>query len=235
MRSYACLIAATFLLLVPMTVTAATPTELSAAVTEQYRITIPGFFGNFKAIGDLLTPRKDGLRADRPSNRFSPNVILHHRLITAGGGNLPLGNAHTGALKPGERLYLYGISTGDNYLQMDLYSVATYVVPGLRGPTALQASVRFRYDGGLQGITTQQLLDDIHEWFDTVEDRRPVPKPYAAARTPRTIRLGQTADEVVAAFGTPDKQLLLGAKTIFVYCDADLKVVLQDGKVVDAE
>jgi hypothetical protein len=153
----------------------------------------------------------------------------------AGGSNLPLGGVLCGALKPGERLYLYGVSTGDTYLQLDLYTVATYSVLGMRGPQALQASVRFQYEGGLAGLTTNQLLDDINEWLDVEQETRPAARSRKTAPTTRTIRLGQTLEEVTATFGAPQKQVLLGTKTIFVYCDADLKVVFVDGKVIDAE
>jgi hypothetical protein len=39
--------------------------------------------------------------------------------------------------------------------------------------------------------------------------------------------------EVTAILGPPEKQILLGAKTIFVY--RDMKVVFVDGKVADAK
>ncbi|MDK9717136.1 MAG: hypothetical protein OEL57_04405 [Trichlorobacter sp.] len=223
------------LLCVASPVSAATPAELSSAVTTNYRVTIPGFLGNYKAIGDVLTPRREGLRVDRPSKMFKPNQIKNHQLIAAGGGDLSLGAVHNGALKPGERLYLYGVSTGDNYLQLDLHTVASYVVPGMRGPQALQASVRFQYDSRLADISAQQLLDDIDAWFATEEETRVAARPRQTAKATRTIKLGQTLEEVTAAFGAPQKQILLGAKTLFLYCDADLKVVFINGKVVDAE
>lgn len=221
------------LLCVASTLPAATLDELSSAVTTNYRITIPGFFGDFKTIGNVLTPRREGLRAYRPSNVLGPNVVKNHQLVMAGGGNLPLGVANNGALKPGEQLYLYGVSTGDKYLQLDLHTVATYVVPGMRGPTPLQAYVRFQYDDGLAGITSRHLLDDISEWLDTEEESHPTAKPRGAVKATRTIQIGQTLEEVTAILGPPEKQVLLGVKRILVY--SDLKVVLMDGKVIDAE
>lgn len=212
---------------------AATPDKLSSAVTSQYRLTVPGFLGNFKTIGDVLTPRREGLGVNRPSKMFKPNVVKNRQLVLVGGGDLSLGDIHSGALKPGERLYLYGVSSGDNYLQLDLYTVATYVLPGMRGPTSLQASVRFQYDNGLAGVTTSQLLDEISEWFDTEENIRAAAKPRKTVRATRTIQLGQTQEEVTAILGPPEKQVLLGAKRIFVY--SDLKVVFVEGKVIDAE
>jgi hypothetical protein len=236
------------LLLTATAASAATRDEAASAVTARYRITTPAFLGGFKEIGSVLTPHREGLRANRPSKAFKPNVVKNRQLVAAGGGDLPLG-VRDGALKPGERLHLYGVSTGDDYVQLDLYTVATYVVPGVRGPTPLQASVRFQYDGGLAAVTTQQLLDDIGEWLAAEGEQRPAagesrpaaePRPAAAPAQPRpaggatsTIRIGQTQEEVTAILGPPEKQILLGAKTIFIY--RDVKVVFVDGKVVDAE
>lgn len=239
------------LLLTASTSLAVTRDEAASAVTTRYRITTPAFLGGFKEIGSVLTPRREGLRVNRPSKAFKPNVVKNRQLALAGGGDLPLGGVRDGALKPGERLHLYGVRTGDDYVQLDLYTVATYVVPGsgTRGPTPLQASVRFQYDGGLAGVTTRQLLDDIGEWLAVEGESRPaavesrpateprpavVPaEPRASGRATSTIRLGQTQEEVTAILGPPEKQILLGAKTIFVY--RDLKVVFVDGKVADAE
>jgi len=228
-----CLTTILLLFFVVSTSPAATHDELSSAVSANYRITIPGFFGDFKVIGNVLTPRREGLQANRPSNVFKPNVVKTHQLVMAGGGDLSLGNAHNGTLKPGERLYLYGVSTGANYLQLDLHTVATYVVPGIRGPTSLQSTLRFQYDDGLAGVSTSQLLDDISEWLDTEEEPRPTAKPRGVVKTTRTIQLGQTLKEVTTILGPPEKQILLGIKMIFVY--SDLKVVFIDGKVTDAE
>jgi hypothetical protein len=230
---------------------AATRDEAASSVTSRYRITSPAFLGGFSEIGSVLTPRREGLRVNRPSKAFKPNVVRNHQLVAAGGGNLPLGGVHDGALKSGERLHLYGVRTGNDYVQLDLHTVATYVVSGsgTRGPTPLQASVRFQYDGGLAEVTTQQLLDDIGEWLATEGEPRPLavesrpsaePLPAivpadsrAAGRATSTIRLGQTQEEVTAILGPPEKQILLGTKTIFVY--RDVKVVFVDGKVADAE
>jgi hypothetical protein len=233
------------LLLAASTSFAATRDEAASAVTARYRITTPGFLGGFTEIGSVLTPRREGFRANRPSKAFKPNMVRNRQLAVAGGGDLPLGGVRDGALKPGERLHLYGIRTGNDYVQLDLYTVATYVVPGsgTRGPTPLQASVRFQYDNGLAGVTPQLILDDIGEWLAAEGEPRPaavdslpaaVPvEPLAAGGATSTIRLGQTQEEVTAILGPPEKQILLGAKTIFVY--RDVKVVFMDGKVADAE
>jgi len=228
------------LLFVASISSAATPDEAALAITDNYRITTFGFFGDFKEIGNVLMPRREGLRANRPSKTFKPNVIKNHQLTEAGGGDLSLGNAHSGALKPGERLYLYGVSTGEDFVQLDLHTVAAYVVPGIKGATPLQASVRFQYDDGLKAVNSKHILEDIGKWLDIQEDSRPASRKSRPAITPPatdkpavTVRLGQTTEEVSAILGVPAKQILLGAKTIYIY--HNFKVIFVNGKVTDAE
>jgi hypothetical protein len=226
--------------LVALNAEAATPVEAGSAVTDRYQITTTGFFGDYNEIGSVLTPRREGLKVNRPSKAFKPNVVKNRQLAVASASDIPLGNTHDGALKQGERLYLYGVATGVDYVQLDLYTVATYVVPGMRGPTPLQASVRFLYDGGLAGVSTRQILDDIGEWLVAKDDSRQAASgsrrsanTAPAARATSTVRLGQTREEVTLILGPPEKQILLGAKTIFIY--PDVKVLFMDGKVTDAE
>ena len=173
------------------------------------------------------------MRANRSSKSFKPNVVKNGQLVTPGGGDLPLGGVHKGALKSGERLHLYGVLTGDDYVQLELFTVPAYVVPGSgrRGPEPLQASVRFQYDGGLAGVPTRQLLDDIGDWLTVDGEVRPA--AVEGVRKTGTIHIGQSQEEVTAILGPPEKQILLGAKSIYVY--RDVKVVFMDGKVADAE
>jgi hypothetical protein len=55
----------------------------------------------------------------------------------------------------------------------------------------------------------------------------------AAPAAPLTISVGQTRDQVLAAFGEPARKAVIGAKEIFVY--KDMKVTLLNGKVSDVE
>lgn len=210
---------------------AATQEEVTSAIGSRYKLTVPGFLGGFKEVGSVLVVQKEGLRANRPSASFKPNVIENRRLSMAGGGDLPLGGKVEADLKTGDRLHLYGVRTGDDYVQLDIFTVNTFVMPGsgTRGPTPLQASVRFRYDGGLAATSVAQILEDIGVWFKTEGETRQTVIPQAT----RTVQLGQTEGDVVAILGPPEKKVLLGAKAIYVY--RDLKVVFIDGKVADAE
>ena len=216
---------------------AVTQEEIKSVLETRYRPTKPGFFGDFKEIGSVLVVQKAGLRANRPSKIFAPNVIIGRQVATAGGGDLPLGGNIDPALKIGDRLHLYGVRTGDDYVELEIFTVNTFVVvgSGTRGPTPLQASTRFRYDEGLAAVSTGRVMDDIREWF-RVEGEAGLsvePRTAADAGVTRTIRSGQSPEEVVAILGAPGKIFILGAKTIFVY--RDIKVIFVDGKVADAD
>ncbi len=64
-----------------------------------------------------------------------------------------------------------------------------------------------------------------------MQDIAPPPPPPDAP--PPTIALGQTKDQVTAAFGQPMRMAKLGAKEIFYY--KDMKVTFTNGKVSNVE
>ena len=53
------------------------------------------------------------------------------------------------------------------------------------------------------------------------------------AAAPKTVSIGQTTDEVVSAFGQPQKIVNLGKKVMYFY--PDMKVIFVDGKVSDVQ
>jgi hypothetical protein len=59
------------------------------------------------------------------------------------------------------------------------------------------------------------------------------PPPPPADTPPPTIALGQTKDQVIAAFGQPTRMAKVGAKEILYY--KDMKVTLTSGKVSNVE
>jgi hypothetical protein len=216
---------------------AVTEDEIASLISGRYRITRPAFLGGFKEIGSVLVLRKEGPRANRPSKIFSPNLVKGHRIEKKGGGDLPPGPGVDPDLKIGDRLHLYGVQTGDGYVQLDLFTLNTFVVTGgtVKGPTPLQASTRFIYDEGLEAVTAERIFADIREWFLAEGESL---SPSEAVRTgdggaAKTVRLGQSREEVVAILGPPAKIFLLGTKSVFVY--PDIKVIFIDGRVTNAE
>jgi hypothetical protein len=68
---------------------------------------------------------------------------------------------------------------------------------------------------------------------DVVQVPGIAPPPPPTDTPPPSIELGQTKDEVTAAFGQPAKIVRLGVKEIFFY--KDMKVTFTDGKVSNVE
>lgn len=64
-------------------------------------------------------------------------------------------------------------------------------------------------------------------------DQQQAQQPQQPAAPPASIQLGQTVDQVQAAFGPPEKIVNLGTKQIYVY--KDLKVTFVNGKVTDVQ
>jgi hypothetical protein len=113
---------------------------------------------------------------------------------------------------------------------------------------ALRASVEFKFaKGTLQGMSVPQVMDTISQVlaFNQPADanaqadppQQPQDQQHAGGQDPPaqppTIQPGQTVDEVIAAYGKPDRQAVNGSKLIFMY--GGLKVTFTDGKVTDVE
>ncbi len=62
----------------------------------------------------------------------------------------------------------------------------------------------------------------------------PPPPADEPAGPPKTLKIGQSKDEVIASFGQPEKVVKLGAKEIYYYKDLG-KVTFVNGKVTDVQ
>ncbi len=62
----------------------------------------------------------------------------------------------------------------------------------------------------------------------------PPPPPDEPQAPPKTLKIGQSKDEVVANFGQPEKVVKLGTKEIYYYKDLG-KVTFVNGKVTDVQ
>lgn|ERR1039457_5349957 len=229
---------------------AVTRHDVKTEILTRYRVTTLDFLGSVNEVGTVLIVQKTGLTADKEMRLFKPNVVGSRQLIEAGGGRLPLGKNLDGNLKVGDRLLLYGVSTGDEYVELAVFTVKSFVLPGSgrKGPAPLQASTRFSYPGGLAAVTANQVIEDIGEWFRAEDElkskagtddkvkilvREKEKQEAIIQGAAKTIRLGQSEEDVAAILGAPLTRVLLENKKVFVY--KDLKIIFVGGKVVDAE
>jgi hypothetical protein len=99
--------------------------------------------------------------------------------------------------------------------------------------TSTGFSQRFKIQGGnLSDMSTNQVWARTGDAPAAPLPEIAPPPPPADAPAP-TITLGQTKDQVTAAFGQPLKVASLGGKVIFYY--KDMKVTFSSGKVSDVE
>ena len=62
-----------------------------------------------------------------------------------------------------------------------------------------------------------------------------VPPPPPAPGPAPTVSLGMTREQVVGAFGEPERKAALGPKQIFIYSELKMKVTFTNGKVTNVE
>ena len=86
-------------------------------------------------------------------------------------------------------------------------------------------ALQFKYDGGLGGVETQRILDDMAAFFSTTQE--------VAESGDDTLKIGQTPEQVVEIMGPPKRKVDLGGKLIYTY--DDLKIIFENGAVVNVE
>jgi hypothetical protein len=210
-------------LLAPAPAPAVTPDALRAEIVARYRLTVIDRLGFLKESGTRLIVRRGGLPVDRPGVFNRVTLVRDGRIAEAGGAGIPLGGGLDGLLKPGDQLWLNAVRVDERSVELDLSTVEKQVVTGARGAVSLQSRVRFQYDRGVAATTARQALDDIGAWFGSEQ----------AARKARTVRQGESQEEVVSILGEPEKKVILDSKTVFIY--SDMRLVFREGRLVDLE
>ncbi len=211
------------LLLVPVAASAVTPAAMQADIQARYKPTVFDKLGFLKESGSVLVVRREGLRGGRPGRFNRTNLVRDGQLVEAGGGSVPLGGGLDGVLKQGDRLRLHGVRVDESAVELDLATLESHVVTGSRSAVQLQAIVRFHYDAGLASLTSRRVLDDLELWLGSEN----------ALRISKTVRQGQSPEEVTAILGEPEKKVLLDAKTLYIY--SDMRLIFRDGRLVDLE
>jgi hypothetical protein len=121
----------------------------------------------------------------------------------------------------------------------------------VKQPSNFKAQVDFQFPKGYisGGADAGQIADLISQVFanDTggggdanaqqqgggQDQQQAAPAAQDPPKQPASIEKGQTEDQVIAAFGQPDKIVNLGAKKLYIY--KDMKVTFVGGKVSDVQ
>jgi hypothetical protein len=121
-------------------------------------------------------------------------------------------------------------------------------------PSSFRAQITFQFASGyLQSAAPDQIADQINTLLanDLSADQgggqdqgagnqgggqgggQQQAAPPDPPKEPQSIEKGQTEDQVVAAFGKPDKIVNLGSKKLYIY--KDMKITFIGGKVTDVQ
>jgi hypothetical protein len=143
--------------------------------------------------------------------------------------------------KAGEKVYPSNIAVDMKKDKISFGVVACDTCNQTNPPTYYKSEVEFQFAKGyLETADASKVEDTIGEVFaadnsnPATGDQQPAPQPDQSAQTqPASIQMGETIDQVVTAFGQPEKTVNLGLKQIYVY--KDLKVTFVNGKVSDVQ
>src|SRR5580658_7212257 len=148
-----------------------------------------------------------------------------------------------------EKVYFTKISVDAQKDIVHVYVVECDTCNSVQQPSNFKAWVDFQFPKGYisGGADAGQIADMISQVFanDTGGDANAqqgngdqqqaaaAPAAQDPPKQPQSIEKGQTEDQVIAAFGQPDKVVNLGAKKLYIY--KDMKVTFIGGKVADVQ
>lgn len=215
----------------PLLSQSAPETALLTSLNKDYGITKMGFGGSSRvtAPGTVYVAHVDGLLARAVSDHVTPTTTIKD------GKPLPSGKGFIGAfgavgdtrqIAPGDRFYLVGIEIKEDAILFRLDSLNMHGVDS--GGSSVQSRFRMLIKFPVaKGATGTMTVADVHRLTDPIFSAEGA--PVAAPQ----VQLGESLADVEKAFGQPDKIVDLGSKKILSY--GNLKVIVVDGKVTDAE
>ena len=206
-------------------------------------------------LGTVLVIQKDGMGASLANEMVTfGNNYKDGRIKHTLGGSLFHQTYTIRDIQAGERLYLLKTEVKDTGVTFNVQSCeACDGSPSDFDPMPYRAALTFQYPKGYWTNTgyaqIQQAISEVFAFANGPDtSMQPNPEPVAPSGTqfaqqpppapvpqqePVKIGLGQTADQVVAGLGQPDKVVDLGSKKIYIY--KDLKITFVDGKVSDVQ
>jgi hypothetical protein len=211
--------------------------------------------------GTVLVVKKGGIRAYPPTDKtVLPNTyengVVHapSSLIKKVWNFKDRGQgADNSRLLPVEtKVYATKIAVDAKGDKVTLNLIECDSCNNVQQPSSFRAQVTFKFAVGyLQSAAPDQVADQINTLLANdasgeaqnqgqgggQEQGGGQPQQQAAApdppKEPQSIERGQSEDQVLAAFGKPDKIVNLGAKKLYIY--KDMKITFIGGKVADVQ
>jgi hypothetical protein len=219
-------------------------TGIQQKVASQFALTkITSDGADIVTPGSILALKKDGLIMFALGLKATPTTTYKDGKLSMTFGDamattLLLGGNQTASTVPqrrfvaGEKVWITAYSVTDKHVILLLYSDPVNDVH-------YYGQIKFPF----QKHNIPSADDAMKTIAEVVDVQPPDTAPDAsgqaktetddASTAPKTIALGQTKDDVVAALGQPQKIVNLGAKEIYIY--PDMKVTFINGKVADVQ
>ena len=207
----------------------------------------------FTQLGTVLVIQLDGMGASPVTELTFGNKNKDGRIKRSLAGSLIHQAENVRDLRAGERVYLLKTEVKDTGVVLNVQTCDSCDgSPADLAQMPFRAALTFQYPKGYWNNTSyaqiQQAIGEVFAFANGPDtSTQPNPEPVAPSgaqvaqqppppppqQEPVKIGLGQTADQVVAGLGQPDKVVDLGGKKIYIY--KDLKITFVDGRVSDVQ
>jgi len=204
--------------------------------------------------GVILVVKKGGIRAYPPAT-----LVLATNKVQDGNVETPKDNPFLGPsllLPIDNRVYVMRVTPDLKKDRVIFIVMQCDQCNGAQAPSFFKAQIAFQFpQGWLAGADAGQVADAVAQVLvpnnaggdqgggqqQQGNDQNAAPQQQAQQAPPQqqapqqtqTIAKGQTEDQVIAAFGQPDKIVDLGAKKLYIY--KDMKITFIGGKVTDVQ
>jgi hypothetical protein len=222
------------------------PSALADQLKSQYKLAKVGMDANGWSVteaGTVLVIQKGGILGVPPAN-------LAMAAATYKDGELHGPNGFAAAmvgkvsryLTVGEKIYIFKMDVSVKNDKISLMIIECDSCNGVQQPSSYKSQVFFQFPKGYLGKAgASQVQDVISQVLAPEAAPSDAPQsqpqqqaaPSQPASDPPTIQIGQTIDQVKAAWGPPERIVDLGKKQIYIY--KDLKITFIDGKVSDVQ
>jgi hypothetical protein len=230
----------------------AAPPSLMDQLSAQYKLVKTGTDGGGLTIiepGTVLAIQKGGILGVEPATavvcpaKFENGELKRPNVICAA-----MVKSSSRFFTVGEKVYITKIEVNDAKGQISLRLLDCDSCNGSQDPAYYKSQVVFQFPkGSLDSGSVSKIEDTIAQLFTIDEsggqqqaqgdqgeqNQGGPPQGQPQAQPPQNIGIGQTIDQVLAAWGQPQKIVNLGVKQIYIYPDA--KVTFVNGKVTDAQ
>jgi hypothetical protein len=207
----------------------------------------------FTQLGTVLVIQLDGMGASPVTEFTFGNNYKDGRIKRSLAGSLIHQAENVRDLRAGDRVYLLKTEVKDTGVVFNVQTCDSCDgSPADLAQMPFRAALTFQYPKGYWNNTSyaqiQQAIGEVFAFANGPDtSTQPNPEPVAPGgaqvaqqppppppqQEPVKIGLGQTADQVVAGLGQPDKVVDLGSKKIYIY--KDLKITFVDGRVSDVQ